>query len=282
VLAPAAFGGSGLLRGLAAFPGVVPAVHAQAVVQVVAVEDLAEAVVRCVRPGGPTRIVCDLMAAQPTTLADILVALRAWLGVAPAPLLALPPVLGRIGGLVADALAWLGWKSPMRTTALDQLKAGVAGRAADAPDMLGFTPRNLGQILAARPAGVQECWYAGLYFLKPFSLAVLAGFWIVSGAVGLASADAAAEVLTRAGLSQPLAMSFVIAGAAADLTLGLLACFRKTARAALPGLVAVTGAYLAGASLLRPDLWSDPLGPLVKTLPAAVLALIALAMLEDR
>jgi hypothetical protein len=47
-------------------------------------------------------------------------------------------------------------------------------------------------------------------------------------------------------------------------------------------MIAVTAAYLLGGTLLTPALWLDPLGPLVKSIPAAVLALTALAVLEDR
>ena len=38
----------------------------------------------------------------------------------------------------------------------------------------------------------------------------------------------------------------------------------------------------AAGTLLAPDLWADPLGPLVKTMPALILALVAIAMAEDR
>ena len=41
------------------------------------------------------------------------------------------------------------------------------------------------------------------------------------------------------------------------------------------------GAILAG-TLLAPGLWADPLGPLVKVVPAIVLAVVALAILDDR
>jgi hypothetical protein len=47
-------------------------------------------------------------------------------------------------------------------------------------------------------------------------------------------------------------------------------------------MVATTLTYLALATWLTPDLWGDPLGPLVKTLPALVLCLVALAIAEDR
>ncbi|UWU15594.1 DoxX-like family protein [Rhizobium sullae] len=46
--------------------------------------------------------------------------------------------------------------------------------------------------------------------------------------------------------------------------------------------VAVAVAYLAGGSLLEPELWLDPLGPLVKVLPSLLLTLVTLAVLDER
>jgi uncharacterized protein YbjT (DUF2867 family) len=177
VLAPAAFGGSALLRGLAAFPVFIPAIHADAVIQVVSADDVAEAVARTVLPDGPARITCELAAGRLTRLADVLVALRAWLGIAPAPVVAAPAIVGQAAGLAADALAWLGWRSPMRGAAIKQLAAGVRVQSEDAPQRLGFTPLSLEHMLDRWPSGVQERWFARLYFLKPLILATLAVFW---------------------------------------------------------------------------------------------------------
>jgi hypothetical protein len=47
-------------------------------------------------------------------------------------------------------------------------------------------------------------------------------------------------------------------------------------------MVLVSVAYIVGACLWRRDLWLDPLGPLLKVLPGAVLALMTLAVLEER
>jgi hypothetical protein len=57
---------------------------------------------------------------------------------------------------------------------------------------------------------------------------------------------------------------------------------RRSASVALQGMVALTLAYLAGATIWRPDLWSDPLGPLLKSAVAAVLALAVLGMMSER
>ena len=41
-------------------------------------------------------------------------------------------------------------------------------------------------------------------------------------------------------------------------------------------------AYLGAATLLTPELWADPLGPLVKIIPAVMLPLAVLAMVDER
>jgi hypothetical protein len=170
----------------------------------------------------------------------------------------------------------------MRSTALRQLAAGVGGSSEDAQKHLGFAPRRLAEILNGWPSGVQERWFARLYFLKPFSLAVLAGFWAVSGLIGFASHAAAMRLLTGAKLPQDLAAGVVLTGSVLDLVLAALVCVRRTAALSLQLMLLITTAYLAAASIWLPNLWRDPLGPLVKSIPAAVLALVALAMMDER
>jgi hypothetical protein len=58
--------------------------------------------------------------------------------------------------------------------------------------------------------------------------------------------------------------------------------FRRTMPAAAIGMIGVTASYLLAGTLFTPGLWLDPLGPFVKTLPAAVLALVALAIRDAR
>jgi len=282
VLAPAAYGGSALLRGLAAFPGFIPALFADRLVQVVSAEDVAEAVVRCVQPGAPGRIALDIAAPSATSLRDILLALRTWLGLPPAPVIAVPAAIGRLAAWAADAVAALGWRSPMRSTSLAQLAGGVEARGPGAEAVLGFAPKSLDEMLAGWPSGVQERWFARLYFLKPFGLVALIAFWLVSGVIGLTVGRQQAAGLLTPPLAPPLANAAVAAGGLLDVALAALACFRRTAPAALKGMVALSAAYLAGATLVRPDLWTDPLGPLVKAVPAALLALMVLAVMDER
>jgi uncharacterized protein YbjT (DUF2867 family) len=283
VLAPAAYGGTALLRGLAAFPLVVPVAYADSLIQTTSAEDVAIAVQRALAPGARRRISVDVVHAEPVTLAELTTTLRGWLGLPPARVVAIPPALARATALAADALAWLGWRSPMRTASLEQLRAGVPGDADQAQRLLGFAPRSLRAVLDGWPSGVQERWFARSYFLKPAILITLFGFWLLSGLIGLtAGFEQAVSVLTVAGVGAALAKAAVIGGGIADIALALLLAFRRTSALALLGMLALTVAYLLGGAVVRPDLWLDPLGPFLKSIPAAVLALAALALLDER
>ncbi|MEH6663783.1 MAG: SDR family oxidoreductase [Brevundimonas sp.] len=282
VLAPTAYGGSALLRALAAFPLAIPAAWPDRVVQVIGMTDLGRAVEAALRPGAPRNVTVDVLHEERLPLGDLLRRLRRWLGHDPAPILTVPAGLARLAGRIADALGWLGWRSPMRTASLEQLRMGVTGDGAAARRHLGVAPASLDGILNASPAGVQERWFARLYLMKPALIGGLAAFWFGSGVIGLVARDSAEAVLIAAGLSHDFSRAAVAGGSLVDLALGAAVLFRPWTRAALWGMIAVTAAYLAGATLFRPDLWLDPLGPLVKTLPAAVLALAALAVLDDR
>ncbi|MBS0238771.1 MAG: SDR family oxidoreductase [Proteobacteria bacterium] len=281
VLAPAAYGGSALLRGLAAFPIVMPAIRPDAIVQVVSVDDVALAVVRALTV--PTAgFTCDLVSAERTSLGDILRAFRSWLGLPDARVIAVPPCVGAVAAMVADGLARLGWRSPMRSAAMRQLAGGVTGDSDEANSRLGISPRGLVETLSGWPSGVQERWFAHLYFLKPTMLATLAAFWAVSGVMGFTSHARAAGLLTGAGIPAGLADAFVVGGSILDLSLAFLVSIRATAPLALRAMIVVTAGYLSAASVWVPQLWADPMGPLVKSLPAAVLALVSLAVMDER
>jgi hypothetical protein len=118
--------------------------------------------------------------------------------------------------------------------------------------------------------------------LLPFLVATLSAFWLVSGLVGLWRMDAAAAVLADTDLSGGTARALVLAGAVADMALGLLVLVRRLARPACLAMIALTLAYLVSGTVLTPHLWADPLGPFVKTIPAAMLALVAWTVLEPR
>jgi uncharacterized protein YbjT (DUF2867 family) len=283
VLAPSVYGGSAMLRAVAAFPGVTPLIAADSSIQVVSVEDVAETVARCLAPNAPARVTWDVAHPQVQHLGEIVVAIRCWLGFPPRRIIRVPHVMARAIGLAADALGLLGWRSPARTTALKQLEAGVVGDPAPWIAATGIAPMSLGDILAARPASVQDRWFARLYLVKPIAIAGLAAFWFVTGAIALgpARAWATAEMIAT-GTRPDIASLTVILGAWFDVVLGLLLCVRAAARFTLVLMLVATPFYLLAGTWLAPHLWLDPLGPLTKIIPMLVATALTLAIIDER
>lgn len=283
VLAPAAYGGTALLRGLAAFPCGLPVVFAMSPIQTVAIEDVVESVSRSLTRDDAVRRKIDLVHREAVTLGDLVVRLRAWLGLAPAPVIPAPAIFARGMAAFSDALAWFGWRSPMRTSALEQLRLGVNGDGEAARRVLDLELRSLAETLAAWPSTVQDRWFAKLYFVKPALLIGLSLFWILSGVIGLTVGWSGAVAASRAaGLSEVTAPLFAGTGGVIDIALGSLLAFRKTSRGALVGMLGVSAAYLTGATILAPALWSDPLGSVLKIVPVMLACLAALAILDER
>ena len=129
---------------------------------------------------------------------------------------------------------------------------------------------------------MQEKWFANLYFLKPAIFTVLPFFWIMTGIVSLTTGYRSGVELMLSTGAGALSGPAVAAGAVADMIMGVLIARRPSARLGLWGAIALSGFYLVAGSVLRPDLWNEPLGPLMKILPILTLHLVALAILEER
>lgn len=282
VLAPTAYGGTALLRALASVPLVLPLPDHTGPIQTVHVDDVAVAVRLAVEGRVPARACYDLVEPEPHDLAEVVQALRGWLGYAPAPLLRVARPLVRLAVAVGDGLGRLGWRSPLRSTAFAQVSAGVTGDPGPWSHASGQSLSGLAISLRRLPSTVQERWFGRLWLLKPVLIGGLSLFWIASGLVGFARFDAAASVLTSRGVGIGIAQAAVAAGVGLDLTLGTAMLVRRTMPLAALGMVATTVAYLAAGTVLTPDLWSDPLGPFVKTIPGALLALVAVALAAER
>lgn len=288
VLAPTAYGGTALLRMLAAVPLVQPLALPDARIQTVGLADLAEVAARIVRGDIPPGLDCDLAAAQPTSLRDLVSEIRCWLGFAPARWeVVAPDRLTAMVGRIADTLGRFGWRSPLRTTTLDVLRDGVVTQApvepktGPGPGPLP-TPNSLASTLQAIPAGAEDRLAARMALLMPIVVATLALFWLISGLVGLMALDQAARILVEAGWPGLLAKASVVLWSLVDILLAVLVAMRRTARVACWAMVGVGAFYLVASTLLVPHLWADPLGPLVKVVPALVLAVVARVLLEPR
>jgi len=109
VIAPAAYGGTALLRAPAALP-VGPRLFPQAAIQTVHVDDLATAVVQAARREIPTATQAEITEPDSRSLPETIAAFRRWLGFPPARGLPLPGPALRLLALCADAAGRLSWR----------------------------------------------------------------------------------------------------------------------------------------------------------------------------
>lgn len=286
VVAPGAYGGSALIRALAALPISLPCREASASFAVTAMSDLcatvADIAIRWRQGEKDWGAVWDVMEESPGTVGDVVAQFRGQYG-GPGPLVTVPGWLMGLGAVAGDLVSILGWRPPIRSTALAEMRRGVRGSPAGWMAATGIKPLSRSAAVQALPTTIQEKWFARLYLLKSLALGVLVIFWCVSGAIALTAAfTAARRILIDHGFGFVLAEAVTIGSSLLDISVGLAIAFRSTCRAGLTAGILVSLGYMTGAAILTPDMWAEPLGALIKTGPAIMLMLFCLAIWDDR
>ncbi|MGH6708315.1 MAG: SDR family oxidoreductase [Bradyrhizobium sp.] len=287
VVAPSAYGGSAMLRALAAFPLQLPGDESATPFQPVAVEDIADTIAwlaaRDIGDPSAHAVTWDLMQQQPITLGNVIGQFRWSFGTSRMPRITLPGFLLNLGAKAGDLANKLGWMPPMRSTAIAELRRGVTGDPTNWMAATGIVPKTLAQTVGGHAATIQDKWFARLFLVKALVIASLAVFWIASGFISLAiSFSAAADILRSHGFPPWLVAPMTAVTSVMDMSIGVLICFRRTAAAGLIAGIIVSLGYMTGAAILTPGLWIEPLGALVKTGPAIVLMIVALLTLDNR
>ncbi|RXH19864.1 SDR family oxidoreductase [Bradyrhizobium guangzhouense] len=287
VVAPSAYGGSAMLRALAAFPLDLPAKEMATPFQPVAVEDISATIAwltaREIDDASVRAVSWDLMQSEPVAMTGVIKQFRLAFGTAGWPHAVMPPFMLDLGARLGDFANMLGWMPPMRSTAIAELRRGVTGDPSAWSAATGIAPKTLTEAIGRHPATIQDVWFARLFLIKALIIASLVAFWLVSGFIALfVSYRAAAAILTAHNFPPALVDPITTGTSLMDMSIGVLIAFRRTAAIGLvAGIVASLG-YMFGAAILTPDLWIEPLGALVKTGPAIVLMLVALLMLDNR
>lgn len=274
------YGGTSLMRGMAALPGFIPVPGTgHYSFSPIHVMDLARAVLlvcendrfdnRNLEPVGPNTL----------TLQELLVRYRFWLGFGRARILRIPMALIRACARLGDAIG----SSPISSTSLDQMIAGNGGDSAVFAQTIGFEPRSLNEALQARPAQVQDRWHARLFFLAPAIRATLVILWLASAMLGLTNGSAAtAHFVSAAGIPASLADTLRMGTSIADLLIATLVLMDARARWSTRIQVGAILTYSVVLGITLPELWLDPLGPLLKNLPIMILVLVHGAISDKR
>jgi uncharacterized protein YbjT (DUF2867 family) len=279
VYARGAYGGTALLRALAALPFAIPVPgDGKQAFQPIHVDDLAQVVAQALETDTLVRATLDPVGPDVVTLRRILEDYRRWLGIAPAPVVTVPAALVRLATRFGDRFG-----GALNSTAAAQLAHGNTGDFAAFAKATGLAPRRWRDGLAGEPAHGQDRWHARLYFVRPLLRAAIAALWVGSALAGaFAIGEWAPRVAAALGLGVAVAGTLLAALCAADLAIGILVLRRWQPGRLAAIQVALVGAYTLAATALWPRMWADPLGVLVKNLPilGAILALGAIE--EDR
>jgi uncharacterized protein YbjT (DUF2867 family) len=279
--AQGSYGGTSLLRALAALPLTpLPGAGAQRL-QPIALEDLVAAVLAALTRYEARRQVIELGGPSALSLRDYLALWRRWLGLGPARFAPVPKALARIGAGIGE---WLG-RGPLGLTMWRMLERGNV-TAADAPQraqaLLGFAPRALGEHLAEAPSHSADRWHARLHLLAPALRGLLALTFLASGVVGLLLPPADVQTLMApTGWTPGLIDALAAGGSLADLLLGALLLTGWRTRVVLAAMAALVLGYTLVIGAFLPAAWLDPFGGLLKN-PLILLAIAIAAATAER
>ncbi len=282
VISPTAYGGTSLLRMLAGFPVIQPLVMPQSPVQCVSVNAVSGAVLRALRDPQLAIRDFDLVEPEPRSLLETVLAFRRWLGFAePIRIIALPDWLGMAVARLADIAGYLGWRSPLRSTALKVMAGGVTADPKPWQEATDETLPCLPDLLDQMPSTLQERIFSRARLLFPLLVVGFSLFWVASGLIGLINRQAAESVVSGSIGTGPAGFA-VIAGSVLDIAVGLGLLVRRWFRAACLGAIILSVSYLAAGTWITPQIWADPLGPFVKVIPVLLLAFVLITLAEER
>jgi uncharacterized protein YbjT (DUF2867 family) len=266
------YGGTSLMRGMAGLPFVLPLPgKGDYPFTPIHVRDVARTVRIVCEDGRFSRRSLEPVGPKTLDLATLLQRYRAWLGFGEGQILAIPMPAMRLLGRMGD----IAGSGPISSNSLDQMVAGNSGDSQAFADAIGFQPRSLDEALRDRPAQVQDRWHARLFFLAPAIRAVLVMLWVASGLLGLFyGTQQAAAFAAAAGLPAVLAEPLRVGTSCLDFGVAALVLLGRHTRWTTMAQLAMVLGYTAGLGIILPQLWVDPLGPLLKNVPILLLILV--------
>jgi len=265
-----------LFRALAALPLTPFVGDGEQSIQPIHIGDLVRAVMHCIDEQNTLQKKIDLVGPMPVTMRTLLQQQRQWLGLGTLhPLSISYPVSMRLAGLAG----FLGSAAVDRET-VQMLQRGNTGNVDEFIKHFDFTPRALEEVLASTPATVADRWYSGLYFLRPLLRLSLALLWVLTGLTSafFYSLEASYTLLAKTGITGTIAPLVLYGAAALDLLLGLALLTSIRLRMAALIQIALMVLYSLIITVVLPEFWLHPFGPVSKNLPLIVATLILIVM----
>lgn len=279
----ASYGGTSLLRAMAALPGVMPMPgDGGQLLQPIVAEDLGQAMVALLRSSDCRQRIIEAVGPRPVSMKSFLGALRNWLGFGRPWIVHVPLLLVKPVALAGEMFG----RGPLGMTMYRMLQQGNVGSAgADEAftQATGIQPKSVDQALAAAPSGVQDRWHARLYFLGPLLQFMLGILWVWSGVVGFVTPlTDAADMLSALNVPQSMSAGLLYAVSTLDVILGVMLLIGW--RVELAGVLMLLSllAYTLMIGIAMPLAWMTPFGGLIKNLPLIPAVLIMMVLHRRR
>ncbi|HYD61213.1 MAG TPA: SDR family oxidoreductase [Noviherbaspirillum sp.] len=236
--------------------------------QPVHVDDLCEAVVRCL--DAPPRQVVNVVGPEPMTYRTMLEVYRAAMNMRPAFWLSVPMGVMRVSAAVAARL-------PQRVFSPDTLRMLEDGNLADSDGvtrLLGHPLKGATEWFADIDAQAIR-WQAMASWAVSLLRVVLAMVWIATGIVSLwlYPTNDSLALIERVGLQGSSAQLVLYGAAVADCVIGF-ATLIFSGWFLWRLQIALILAYTAIITVFLPEFWLHPFGPVLKNLPILAILVV--------
>lgn len=269
-----------LFRALAALP-IVPLIgNGQQEIQPVYIDDLVNAIMRCVNDNLSAKQTINAVGPEPITFIDLMEKLGLWLGKSKVLTLATPVKLVK---LFAPIGRWID-EPALNKESIEMLVQGNTASAAPLAAHLGYAPKNIDQVLQQTMPTQADRWHARLYFLRPVLRFSIALVWLWAGWVSafVYSSDSSYQMLKQIGTPESFAPLMLYGASAIDFALGfaMLLCWRL--RWVVYCQVVIMLVYSVVITIALPEYWAHPFGPMIKNLPLLVATFVLLILEEEK
>jgi hypothetical protein len=121
------------------------------------------------------------------------------------------------------------------------------------------------------------------FFVETTIKIILGLFWIMTGVItGVFTSERGLKIIIELGFSEQIAQVMLYSSCLADIILGTLMIIKPRIIGVCILQILLMLAYTFFLTLLKPDLWLEPLGSLTKNIPIILLTLVLLAIEKDK
>jgi uncharacterized protein YbjT (DUF2867 family) len=246
-------------------------------IQPVHIDDVTRVLLRLIESPLELRCAVQVVGAEPTTLAEFLRSLRASLGLRPTRTLPIPRPLMAAVARFGDHLP----SAFLSRETFGMLERGNVGDPEAVGRLLGRPPLPVSAFV--NPSSQSPMRHeAVLGWLAPLLRWSIAFMWLIAGIVSLGpQSGESLELLRRIGASATSAPVLLIGAAILDIALGVLTLWPRRIPMLWTAQILLVLLYTAIISVLLPQLWLEPFGPVAKNVPILAVLLL-LRHLEER